>query len=106
MVDFVARCSHPKCRASIHTKSRRAAKDNCWDVPKNGAASCPRHSKRSLFSKLDISHAKIEKFIKVMDELRVYLCPRCQRLRSWSDGAHDDYQELCDSCYSKVSKKP
>jgi hypothetical protein len=33
---------------------------------------------------------------------RCYVCPKCNRVRPWSDGASDDTPGLCDDCAADV----
>lgn len=33
-----------------------------------------------------------------------YTCSRCQRVRPWTDGAHDETPALCDDCAAVVKK--
>ena len=38
-----------------------------------------------------------------VSEERCYVCPKCERVRPWSNGASDDTPALCDDCAVEVN---
>jgi len=93
-------CRAPACGVKSRSLSKKQLQQNYWDTEKS---MCPLHNEASAWNNLEVTDKA--KLHDALDAFSVFLCPRCGCLRSYNEGADDEYWELCCYCSEKFESE-